>query len=138
MLYVDPSREAFKTLATMPIEGPLHMLNLISLKAQATYEDGRAATGSEAYAAYGQASAPIFQGVGGKIIWRGKPMYPLIGPDDETWDIGFIAAYPSKEAFLSMVKNPSYQAVVHHRQAAVKTSRLYAFEGRGESGGSFS
>lgn len=127
MLYVDPSREGFGAFAKSPLEGPLHMLNLIRLKDKATYADGREATGKEAYAAYGQASAPFFQEHGGKMVWRGQPFFPLIGPASETWDIGFIAGYPSKEAFLSMVKNPGYQAVVFHRQAAVETSRLYAF-----------
>ena len=131
MLYVDPTRESFKTLAQLPIEGPLHMLNLIKLKEKATYDDGREATGAEAYRNYGRESGPFFQEVGGKIIWRGQPMHPLIGPGDETWDVGFIAAYPDKAAFLSMVKNPDYQAVVFHRQAAVQTSRLYAFAGEG-------
>lgn len=132
MLYVDPTREGFKALAQMPIQGPLHMLNLIKLRARASYEDGRDITGAEAYAQYGQASASVFQKVGGRIIWRGTPMYPLIGPSDETWHIGFIASYPDKAAFLSMVKDPDYQAIVHHRQAAVETSRLYAFAGSTE------
>ena len=127
MLYVDPTREGFKAFATQPLEGPVHMLNLIRLKTQATYEDGRAATGTEAYAAYGRESAPFFKRQGGKIIWRGSPVHPLIGPESETWDVGFIAAYPSKEAFIGMVKDPGYQAVIFHRQAAVQTSRLYAF-----------
>ena len=130
MFYVDPTRDSFKVLAQMPIEGPVHMLNLIKLKATATYADGRKATGAEAYANYGQASGPIFQSLGGKIIWRGHPKHPLIGPEDETWDIGFVAAYPDKSAFLSMLKNPDYQAIVFHRQAAVQTSRLYVFAGQ--------
>ena len=127
MLYVDPTREDFRAFAKAPLEGPIHMLNLIRLKAQATYADGRASTGQEAYEAYGRASAPFFQQQGGKIIWRGKPHFPLIGPNSEQWDLAFIAAYPSKEAFLGMAKNPDYQAIVFHRQAAVETSRLYAF-----------
>lgn len=137
MQYVDPTREGFKALALMPIDGPLNMLNLIKLEVHATYEDGREATGAEAYRAYGQASGPIFKSLGGKIIWRGTPKHPLIGPADEVWDIGFIAAYPDKEAFLTMIKNPDYQAIVYHRQAAVETSRLYVFEGLGDAGSTF-
>ena len=129
MLYVDPTREGFKAFAQAPLQGPIHMLNLIRLKEKAAYADGRDATSREAYAAYGRESAPFFQKQGGKIIWRGAPFFPLIGPQNETWDLGFIAAYPSKEAFIGMVKDPGYQAVVYHRQAAVDTSRLYAFAG---------
>lgn len=125
--HIDPDREAFRQFAKMEVDGPIHMLNLVKLLEKAVYEDGREATGAEAYAAYGRESAPIMSAVGGKIAWRGVPRFPLIGPGDETWDIGFLAAYPSKDAFIAMVKNPTYQSIVYHRQAAVLTSRLYCF-----------
>ncbi|MCB2098245.1 MAG: DUF1330 domain-containing protein, partial [Parvularculaceae bacterium] len=60
----------------------------------------------------------------GRIVWSATPELMLIGPDDERWDMVFAAEYPSGEAFVNMVKNPGYQAIVFHRQAAVKTSRL--------------
>jgi len=59
----------------------------------------------------------------------------LIGPSDEHWDIAFIAQYPNSGAFLEMVTNPDYQAIVFHRQAAVKDSRLIRLgEASGTSG----
>ncbi|MEO1043008.1 MAG: DUF1330 domain-containing protein [Pseudomonadota bacterium] len=125
--FIDPDREAFRQFAKMQVDGPIHMLNLIKLLDTAAYEDGREATGAEAYAAYGQESSPIMTGVGGKIAWRGKPNFPLVGPSNETWDIGFLAEYPSKDAFIAMVKDPTYQSIVYHRQAAVLNSRLYCF-----------
>ncbi|MEO1656431.1 MAG: DUF1330 domain-containing protein [Pseudomonadota bacterium] len=125
--YIDPDREAFRQFAKMEVDGPVHMLNLLKLLEKAAYEDGREATGAEAYAAYGRESAPIMSRVGGKIHWRGVPRFPLIGPSDETWDQAFIAAYPSKDAFIAMLKDPTYQSIVYHRQAAVLTSRLYCF-----------
>jgi uncharacterized protein (DUF1330 family) len=100
------------------------MLNLIRLRKNAKYEDGREMSGAEAYAEYGRSSEPFFKGVGGKIVWAGQPQAVLIGPEDERWDMAFVAQYPSAAALGEMVKNPGYQAVVHHRQAAVKTSRL--------------
>ncbi len=122
--YVDPTRAQFGAFMKLPDDGPIWMLNLIRLRKNAKYEDDRDATGAEAYAEYGRASEPFFKGVGGKIVWAGKPQAVVIGPDDERWDLAFIAEYPSAEAFGNMVKNPGYQATVHHRQAAVKTSRL--------------
>lgn len=104
--------------------GPIWMLNLIRLRKKAKYDDGRGATGGEAYAAYGRESEPFFKGVGGRIVWSGAPQCVLIGPDDERWDVAFVAEYPSAGAFADMIKDPGYQAVVHHRQAAVKDSRL--------------
>ena len=60
----------------------------------------------------------------------------VIGPSEEKWDIAFIARYPSGQAFLDMVYDPDYQAVVHHRQAAVETSRLIRTKPR-DSGSGF-
>lgn len=122
--YIDPTSEQFRAMMKSGDKGPVHMLNLIQLNDMAVYEDGREASGAEAYKAYGRESAPIFQRVGGKIIWSGKTSLMVIGPDDKQWDIAFIAAYPSAAAFGDMVKDPAYQAIVFHRQAAVKDSRL--------------
>lgn len=122
--HVDPTKEQFAAFAKLPGDGPIWMLNLIRLRKKAKYEDGREATGAEAYADYGRSSAPFFTGVGGKIVWAGKPQAVLIGPGDEQWDMAFVAEYPNAASFILMVKNPGYQAIVHHRQAAVKTSRL--------------
>lgn len=122
--YIDPDREVFAQLKDLPRDHPVEMLNLVMLNDKAAYEDGRDATGAEAYAAYGLESGPIFRKVGGEIIWSGDPQCMVIGPQDEQWDIAFIARYPSGQAFLDMVYDQVYQAIVHHRQAAVKTSRL--------------
>ena len=131
--HVDPTRDQYKAFMELPDDGPIWMLNMIRLRKRAKYEDGTEATGAEAYAAYGRESAPYFQGVGGKIVWSAQPQAVLIGPDDERWDLVFIAEYPSAAAFGDMIKNPDYQATVHHRQAAVKTSRLIRMK-PGEAG----
>lgn len=121
---IDPTRDQFNQFKDLPRDTPIMMLNLIRLREQAQYADGRSASGAEAYAAYGKESGPIFRAVGGEIIWRGRPECTLIGPAEERWDIAFIARYPTAGAFLSMVTNPDYQAIVFHRQAAVEDSRL--------------
>ena len=121
---IDPTREQFTAFKDLPRDQPVNMLNLVKLRAKAAYEDGRDATGAEAYASYGEESAPIFQRVGGTILWRGRPETVLIGPADEAWDVAFIARYPTGGAFLEMVTDPAYQAIVFHRQAAVADSRL--------------
>lgn len=132
-LYIDPDREFFAKLRSLPQNHPVEMLNLVSLLGKANYEDGRESTGAEAYAAYGRESASIFKKVGGEIIWSGDPQFMVIGPQEEKWDVAFVARYPSGQAFLDMVFDPDYQAVVHHRQAAVKTSRLLRTKPRGGS-----
>lgn len=134
---IDPSKEQFEYFKNLPRNTPIMMLNLIQLKEQARYKDETIATGAEAYASYGKASGPIFSSVGGQIIWRGKPESIVIGPSDEHWDIAFIARYHNAGAFLAMVTNPDYQAIVYHRQAAVQDSRLIRL-GEAKDGSDFS
>ena len=124
MTYIDPTKEIFAAFRENNREGPIHMLNLVRLHAEARYPDGRKATGAEAYAAYGRESGPVFSRLGGKIVWRGAFELMLIGPQSERWDHCFIAEYPSGAAFVEMVKDPDYQKAVVHRQAAVADSRL--------------
>ncbi|MEM9278702.1 MAG: DUF1330 domain-containing protein [Pseudomonadota bacterium] len=126
--HVNPDRESFDAFRQIERQGPVHMLNLVRLKETAVYPDGTLVSGKEAYAAYGRESAPIFKGVGGRIVWSGGFELNLIGPAEERWDIAFIAEYPSGDAFVEMVKNPEYQQAVVHRTAAVLDSRLVRME----------
>lgn len=134
---IDPSKEQFELFKSLPRDTPIMMLNLIELNQNATYDDGRIATGAQAYQSYGKESGPIFTNVGGEIIWRGKPESIVIGPKNEGWDIAFIARYPNAGAFLKMVTDKAYQAIVFHRQAAVKDSRLLRM-GEASGGSDFS
>jgi uncharacterized protein (DUF1330 family) len=122
--YIDPERDQFEAFKALPRDEPIMMINLLRFRERAAYEDGREATGAEAYEAYGRDSAPVFHRVGGEIIWRGRPQVMLIGPEDKRWDLIFIARYPTAGAFLEMVTDPQYQKAVKHRQAAVLDSRL--------------
>lgn len=122
--YIDPTKQAFADFRANDRPGPIHMLNLIRLRAKASYPDRREATGAEAYAAYGRDSGPVFARLGGRIVWQGQFELMLIGPRDERWDICFIAEYPSVSAFVEMIRDPAYREAVKHRQAAVADSRL--------------
>jgi uncharacterized protein (DUF1330 family) len=122
--HIDPTKQAFAAFRADDRSGPIHMLNLVRLRDQARYPDGRQATGAEAYAAYGRESAAVFSRLGGQIVWRGRFEQMLIGPPEERWDHCFIAEYPSVAAFVEMVRDPLYREAVKHRQAAVEDSRL--------------
>src|SRR6202044_1593594 len=78
----------------------------------------------QAYAAYGRESGPVFERLGGKIVWQGRFELMLIGPEAERWDHCFIAEYPSVAAFVEMIRDPVYPEAVKHRQAGVEDSRL--------------
>ena len=136
MAFIDPTRETFAAFRDNARPGPIDMLNLVRLRARAAYPDGREATGAEAYAAYGRESGPVFQRLGGIIVWRGSFELMLIGPAEERWDHCFIARYPSVAAFVEMIRDPVYREAVKHRQAAVEDSRLIRTQ-PGEAGGLF-
>jgi uncharacterized protein (DUF1330 family) len=129
MGFIDPTKETFAEFRRADRAGPIDMLNLVRLRDRAAYPDGRAATGAEAYAAYGRESGPVFRRLGGKIIWRGSFELMLIGPAQERWDHCFIARYPSVAAFVEMIRDSVYREAVKHRQAAVEDSRLVRLAG---------
>ena len=105
MGHIDPTREVFAQFRADDRPGPIHMLNLVRLRAHAAYPDGRQATGAEAYAAYGRESGPVFERLGGRIVWQGRFELMLIGPTEERWDHCFIAEYPSVAAFAEMIRD---------------------------------
>ena len=121
------SKETFAAFRADDRPGPVHMLNLIRLRDAAAYEDGRAASGRDAYETYGRLSAPVLARLGGRIVWRGGFELGLIGPPEERWDIAFLAEYPSPDAFVEMFRDPVYREAMVHRQAAVADSRLVRF-----------
>ena len=126
--HIDPTKEQFGKFKDRPSDGPIHMLNLVRVREQAAYPDGRRCSGHDAYRAYGRESAPIFSRVGGRQFWIGKFELTLIGPADERWDYVFIAEYPNSAAFVEMLRDPAYREAVKHRQAAVEDSRLIRLE----------
>jgi uncharacterized protein (DUF1330 family) len=126
---VDPTRAQFDAFKALPRDAPIQMLNLIRLKPVADYPEGhsnhgKGMSGLDAYRAYGRDSAEVFGRVGGRQVWAGRPETVVTGPDQEAWDIAFIAEYPSAGAFLAMVTDPAYREHVKHRTAAVADSRL--------------
>jgi len=131
--YIDPTREAFDLFKSLPRDVPINMLNMLKFNETANYsaDHPNAAhswSGRRAYQEYGKTSGPIFQRVGGSIIWRGEMEAVVIGPADLQWDMVFIAFYPNSAAFMEMVTDPEYRKAVVNRQAAVMTSRLIRFK----------
>ncbi len=126
---VDPTREQFNVFKSLPRDTPIHMLNLVRLNPLAEYPEdhpnhGRGITGLDAYRAYGAETAEIFDRLGARQVWAGRPETVVTGPADEQWDLAFIAEYPNAGAFLAMVTDPQYRDIVKHRTAAVADSRL--------------
>lgn len=128
--HVDLIREQFFTFRESQHQGAVHLLNLIRLRERADYPDGRDASGVEAYQTYGRVSEPVLARLGVKIIWEGQLESMLIGPQAETWDLFFVAEYPSVQAFVEIIRDPVYREAAAHRRAAALDSRLIALKPR--------
>lgn len=128
--HVDLVREQFFAFRDSQHQGAVHLLNLIRLRERADYPDGHEATGVEAYQTYGRISEPVLARVGGKIIWEGQFDSMLIGPGTESWDLCFVAEYPSVQAFVEVIRDPVYREAAAHRKAAAADSRLVALHPR--------
>lgn len=117
--------EAFVEKAKSGPDRPIVMLNLLRFADIAQYEtvDERI-TGRDAYAKYSKAVTPMLWKTGGQLLWMGKVRSVLIAPDSEEWDEALLVQYPSRNAFLNMIQSDEYQAIVHHRTAALIDSRL--------------
>ena len=103
------------------------MLNMLRFHAQAEYPEGFDAepcSGEQAYGRYAEGALAAMQKVGGRPIWGSDARQPVIAPEDERWDQVFLVHYPSRRAFLEMVSDPDYLAIVPHRSAALADSRL--------------
>jgi uncharacterized protein (DUF1330 family) len=128
--YVEPSPVALDAfLAAFPDDTPVFMLNLMRFREQAEYDEGFDAepcSGVEAYMRYGAAVAPLIDGVGGEVVWQGRPVAMVVGPEDKDWHLMALVRYPGKAAFLAMVSSEDYQAIAPHRTAALIDSRLIA------------
>ena len=98
-------------------EGPVYMLNLLEFAG-----DG----GAERYAEYGQAVAPLLEGVGGRPVFAGAPAEDLIG--DGHWDLVVVVEYPTRQAFLDMVSSPEYEQIAHLRTEALLRTELRAMD----------
>ncbi len=139
--YIDPSPANFQAFKDLPRDQPINMLNLLRYRDVAEYPEGyehagKGWSGRRAYEEYGKTSGPIFQRVGGSIVWRGAFETMVTGPVDKHWHDGFVAQYPSAGAFFEMIKDADYLKAVVNRTAALVDSRLMRFA-PGQAGGGF-
>lgn len=139
--YIDPSAANFQAFKNLPRDQPINMLNLLLYRDVADYpaghqHAGKGWSGRRAYEEYGKTSGPIFQRVGGSILWRGSFQTMVTGPEGERWHDGFIAQYPDAGAFFEMIKDAEYQLAVVNRTAALVDSRLVRFAA-GQAGKEF-
>ena len=109
----------FQELIELPVSGPIQMLNLLKFKEEV---EGVSLSGEQAYDSYLKAAMPFIEKASAKLIYQGKPLLPVIGPDEKEWDKILIVEYPSKENFLAMITNENYPKEM--RERALEDSRL--------------
>ncbi|MFT4808055.1 MAG: hypothetical protein ACI9LX_001380 [Paraglaciecola sp.] len=127
--YVDPSGQKLMDFVKEPAsDSSIVMINLLRYREQADYsgtrKDGISCSGAQAYDTYSKAVTPLLLEVGGCPIWRGSAKTTLIGPSDEQWDDAILVYYPSRQAFLNMIKTQDYSDILFLRDAALLNSRL--------------
>ncbi|HEV7774503.1 MAG TPA: DUF1330 domain-containing protein [Conexibacter sp.] len=108
---------AYTQRARQDGDGPVVMLNLLALK-----PDG----GRARYEHYAAATAPFLERVGGRIVYAGESVPPLLG--DDRWDLVALVEYPSRQAFLDMIGSPEYQAIAHLRTEALTKGELHPLD----------
>ena len=100
---------------------PVHMVNLLSFKEKAVYEDSRETTltGYEAYGLYGEVVSRLITERGGKILFSAAVAGMVVGEVENVWDAVAIAEYPSFDSFLDMISSQEWLAAEEHRTAGL-------------------
>ena len=94
-------------LKALPDDGPVTMLNLMRFRERS--RDGQG-SGWDAYLRYSARSIKLIKGVGGTIVWTGEAEAVALGvPEAHRWDYVALVRYPSRTAFLEMMKSRDYQ-----------------------------
>jgi uncharacterized protein (DUF1330 family) len=95
--------------------GPVSMLNLLRFK-----PDG----GRERYFEYVDSIQGIGQRVGLKRVFAGIGGTALVAEPGQEWDAVAIVEYPTRQAFVDMVRSPEYRASAHLRTEALVEATL--------------
>src|SRR3954470_3712593 len=96
--------------------GPVVMLNLLRFR-----PDG----GREKYQEYvDQVTAKVGAKYGVTIDYLGEGGRALEAEEGQAWDVVLLVRYPSRQAFVDMIRDPEYRAVAHLRGEALDDAVL--------------
>ena len=127
-MHIEPPPEQFRALLALDQStGPVEMINMLRYREHAAYarDSGHApCSGLEAYLRYGLAVQAFLDRAGARVVWHGRQLLMLIGPDDKQWDDVLIVRYPDLRAFVGMITDLAYLEIAVHRSAALEDSRL--------------
>jgi uncharacterized protein (DUF1330 family) len=117
---IEPTELSITEFAADAAEdaGPIVMINLLKF-------DG--AEGAAKYQEYAAAVVPHLTSVGATVLYAGDVSRRVIGDEGAIeWDSILAVQYPSRTAFLTMIADPEYLKIHHHRAEALETSELIA------------
>jgi uncharacterized protein (DUF1330 family) len=107
----DLNEHAVKAL---PDDGPVTMLNLMRFRERSRDGNG---SGWDAYLRYSKLTIKLIKAQGGTIVWTGDAEAVALGaPERHRWDYVALVRYPSRAAFLDMMKSPEYAAANVERE----------------------
>ncbi|MFK7917572.1 MAG: DUF1330 domain-containing protein [Ilumatobacter sp.] len=116
--------------------GPILVVECLKFHERAAYAPEHAPvseplTGQEAYLTFVSYVSGLMIGFGVTAAASESSHEPFVDDDGEPWDMRIAARYPNRAALLDMLSSPLYQAIRHHRTAAVAHSRLNITEVHG-------
>jgi len=110
-----PKEVNAELIASLPDTGPVVMVNLLRLRDRA------------AYRRYSEITMPLIKARGGTVLWAGNGEAVAFGDaQSDRWDYVVLVRYPSRAAFLEMVRSHEYAAANVHREQAVERHMILA------------
>jgi uncharacterized protein (DUF1330 family) len=110
-----PKEANAELIASLPDTGPVVMVNMLRLRDRAAYKR------------YSELTMPLIKARGGTVLWAGDGEAVAYGDAQaERWDYVVLVRYPSRAAFLDMVRSPEYAAANVHREQAVEKHVILA------------
>ena len=110
--FVDVEVEA---MAAQNPEAPVVMLNLLRFVPEG---------GQASYLNYASENSAVWERYGAEVLYAGVGHPALVADPGQEWDAVAIVRYPSRRAFLQMVRDPEYLANEHLRTDALTESVL--------------
>jgi uncharacterized protein (DUF1330 family) len=103
-----PKEVNAELIAGLPDAGPVVMVNMLRLRDRAAYKR------------YSELTMPLIKARGGTVLWAGNGEAVAFGDREaDRWDYVVLVRYPSRAAFLDMVRSSEYAAANAHREQAV-------------------
>ena len=94
----------------------IYMLNLLR------FNDGGGVAG---YGDYGSSVGPLIQGANGAVVLSARGITPIIS--NQEIDRMILVAYPSHEAFLSMLRSDAYRTISSKRTNSIELGLNFPF-----------